>query len=198
MKKNIPGQVTGKQKDVLETRLAGNKAEAVRLFESSVRKLLDVNRWAEWAGPFSAIFQLTDNKGVPVQEMAKEGLYIRIDIPGPGTKTGKGYDWVRIEESTYEEDVNAEKAYQLIRARPSNDPAHPRGIAHFFDSTATSTFIVSREGLSVSAGIHGRNEKTSHDGPLMDKLRNKIVSQASMAGVSDKQWDSLAKGLLDL
>jgi len=198
MKKNIPRQLLGEQKDILQTRRAGDKTEVMRLFESAVERLLDVNRWAEWSGPLSAEFQLTDGRGMPVQGKAKEGLFIRIDILGPGTTTGEGYDWVRIEETRYKEDVSTDTAYQLIRARPSADPCHPDGVAHFFDSSATSTFVVSREGFLVSAEIHGRNEKASHDGTFTDKLRNEIVSLASVAGFSDMQWNSLAKGLLGL
>ncbi len=198
MEKKIPRQLEGEQKDIRQTRRAADKTEVTHLFESATERLLDVNRWAEWSGAFSAGFQLMDDKGMPVQGKAKEGLFIRIDIMGPGTQTGHGYDWVQIEKIMYGEDSHRDTAYQLIRARPSADPGKPRGVAHFFDRGATSTFIVAREGLLVHAEIHGRNERTSRHGTFTDKLRNEIVSFASVSGLSDMQWNSLAKGLLGL
>ena len=198
MKKKIPRQLQGERKDIRQTRQAANKMEAAGMFTSAVSRLMDINKWSKYAGILSAEFQLADDNGRPVQGNAKEGLFIRIDIIGPGTKAGEGYDWVRIEEIVYKEDIYMDSAYQLIRVRPSADPGNPKGVAHFFGSSATSTFIVSREKLWLSVEIHGRNEKTSRDGTLTDKLRNEIVSLASVAGLSDMQWKSLAKGILGL
>lgn len=198
MEKNIPPQLTGEQKDIRQTRRAADKAEVTALFGFAVERLLDVNRWAEWSGAFSAAFQLTDDTGTPVQGKAKGGLLIRIDIMGPGTQTGHGYDWVQIERIMYEEDVQRDTEYQLITVRPCADPGKPKGVAHFFGRSATSTFIVARERLLVHAEVHGRNERTSHEGTFTDKLRNEIVSFASLSGLSDMQWNSLAKGLLGL
>src|SRR5690606_41477456 len=46
--------------------------------------------------------------------------YIRIDIPGPGLPSAKGYDWVQVEDITQTADT--EGASILLTLRPSPDP----------------------------------------------------------------------------
>ena len=68
----------------------------------------------------------------------------------------------------------------------------------FFKEDATSTFIVERDGNNLRAAVHGRNElpNTKADKPL-DKARNAIVGLGAMLGLSNPQWKSLVKGILD-
>ncbi len=95
--------------------------------------------------------------GRAVERNADEGDFVRIDIPGPGTRIGHGYDWVIIEALVEEAGAGAEVI--SMRVRPA---AHPLGdderVAHFLKSCATSTFQVRRVGNCVSAEEHGRNE----------------------------------------
>ena len=57
-------------------------------------RLQNVNQWKEYAGNISADFRLVDKAGREVQRQAKKGDYFKIDIPGPGSQSGDGYDWV--------------------------------------------------------------------------------------------------------
>jgi hypothetical protein len=57
--------------------------------------------------------------------------------------------------------------------RPSGAP----GTAHFFTSDATSTYIIQRDGLTVRALYHGRNEVPNTAAPkVTDKVRNALVA----------------------
>ncbi len=130
---------------------------------------------------------------------AQVGDYFKIDIPGPGSKTGEGYDWVRIEKI---EDLSNESSTNegcLMSVRPCSNPTDKDNdeVAHFFHPNATSNFIIIREGCKVSSKVFGRNEKpnTKTDKPL-DNLRNVVIGATAISGLSSIQWTKLAKGLI--
>ncbi len=82
-----------------------------------------MNEWGKLCGALSSSFQLVDKLGgEEIDEAANAGLFIRIDIPGPGSNAGKGYDWVSIEQV---EEIRLGEHQQLffIRARPSGHPS---------------------------------------------------------------------------
>ena len=71
-------------------------------------------------------------------------------------------------------------------------------MAHFLSDDATSTFIISRKNNTITASVHGRNEKPNTEAAgLLDKIRNAIVGTTAVAGISKIQWKLLVKGLLD-
>ncbi|HET7897956.1 MAG TPA: hypothetical protein VFL47_09810, partial [Flavisolibacter sp.] len=116
----------------------------------------------------------------------------------PGTKTGAGHDWVRIEEIVeFAEDMDD---FTSIRVRPANNPTSRNSdIAHFYTDDATSNFIIKREGTKVTAGVYGRNEKPNISAveTLADKVRNAVVGTGGAVGFSKLQWQTLVKGLLE-
>lgn len=64
--------------------------------------------------------------------------------------------------------------------------------AHFFDRSASSTFIIRRTENLVVASYHGRNEQPNTDtGSVVDNIRNGAVAVAAMAGLSEVQWSAL-------
>ena len=85
-----------------------------------------------------------------------------------------------------------------IQLMPSVNPDHVKdGIAHFFKEGASSTFIVRRNGKTITAYYFGRNEVPNiKDLPVVDAIRNKLVATSAMAGISSLQWTALLKGLL--
>ncbi|KIA96554.1 hypothetical protein OC25_02070 [Pedobacter kyungheensis] len=190
----VPGQYQGSDMGTVEKRSGRSNEEADRIFERACRRLLDVNSWGRLAGV--SAFQLMDTSGISVDREAREGDYIRIDIPGPATMAGMGYDWVRVEEiKSFEKDGIAGLG---MRVRPSAHPVsgNPE-TAHFLQETATSTFIIRREGNAVSAEEHGRNEVANTSaGNLIDKGRNMVVGLAAKLGLSYPQWKSLVKAFL--
>ncbi len=68
------------------------------LFLLACERLKNINNWNKYCAVAMADTLLTDKNGVPARGEPQVGDYIRIDIPGPGTESGDGYDWVQIEE----------------------------------------------------------------------------------------------------
>jgi hypothetical protein len=168
---------------------------AQEVFEKVKQRMLHVNTWQEFAGEAMAHFNLTDEKGNEVDGPAREGLFFRIDIPGPGSKDGNGFDWVRVEKI---EESSEEQAPSLgMRVRPSSNPATADDdIAHFYSDESTSTFHVKREGAIVTTSVVDRNLKPNTEAHGIDEIRNRLVGFTGIIGASKIQWKSLTDGLL--
>ncbi len=193
---HIPPQVFGEHMDVVEQRSFNDPISATNFFSLVKQRLLDVNSWAEFAGTASATFQLADALGREVKRSVQKGDYFRIDIPGPGTTTGKGYDWVLVEDIIEEQTATTELL--VLRVRPADNPLTDNGdTAHFLTEQATSTFTVKRIGRDIFAEEHGRNEQANtYTDSTVDNIRNMMVGWAAMLRFSYPQWKSLMSGLL--
>ncbi|MDQ6815014.1 MAG: hypothetical protein M3040_14865 [Bacteroidota bacterium] len=197
---NYTGLVPKQDKGVTMTSASAEEfaddAEAKSFFEVVKRRLLDVNRWHQLAGMASAAFQLIDSDGREVQRSAEKGDYFKIDIPGPGSAAGDGYDWVQVEEvkEFSQHDVDSVG----LRARPSTNPlSKDESIAHFYSHESTSTFIVTRKKNKITATIYDRNTKPNTDSEtIMDKVRHAAAGIGAILGGSKLQWKGLAKGLV--
>jgi len=193
----IPAHYTGKEIVADDSTGLKNDNEARNFYDAAKEKLLNVNNWHRIAGIVSARFQVTDPGGNEVNRNVQKGDFIRIDIPGPGSKEGHGFDWVKVEEL---KEVSEDSIQSIgFRVRPSENPnADEKNIAHFYDDSATSNFIVTREGSKVSASIIDRNLKPNNDTEsLADKLRHTAVGMSAIAAFSKIQWENLAKGLIE-
>jgi hypothetical protein len=195
MDNQIPAQVEGTQIDASATTEFTTPRAAVVFYEIAKKRLLNVSAWSEICEVPLSTFKLTDATGNTVNRDATEGDYIRIDIPGPGTHSGDGFDWVRIEKIT--EEIAGDNATLSLSARPSANPANEDpAIAHFFTQHATSTFQVKRVGHRVFAEEHGRNEVPNTDTSILtDNIRNTLVGWSAKLGLSYPQWKSLVKGI---
>jgi hypothetical protein len=154
-------------------------------------------------------FQLADETGEPLQGGATEGDFIQIDLPGPGSREGKGYDWVQIEKIVFPSvaatsypatAIPETSSIFLVQARPSRDPQIKGSTrtAHFLEDSATSTFVIEKDGKKVTATVFGRNEvPNTADAEGADKLRNGLVGSVGAIGLSKAQWKDLVKGLLE-
>ena len=188
----IPENNKGIQTNTESSIELATEEEARDFYKIVKERLLHVDKWHQYAGSAAADFQLTDEKGNPVEREPKKGDHFKIKIPGPGTVTGEGNDWVQIEE--IEEDDNCIG----IRVRPASNPTNDRkDVAHFFDEESTSSFLVKREGKKVIAGVYGRNEKPNTDTEtVVDKVRNAAIATGAISGFSKLQWKSLVNGLV--
>ena len=85
-----------------------------------------------------------------------------------------------------------------VFVRPVASPVNnERDVAHFFDDAATSTFMIERKDLRVTASVHGRNEQPNKDVERpVDKMRNTVVANVATSGVAGRQWTMLTKGIL--
>lgn len=170
---------------------------ALKIYEIVKLRLLDINNWQNLTGEAMAGFQLTDSQGTDETGFARKGKFIKIDIPGPGTESGMGHDWVRVEE--IEEYVSEEVHSIAIRVRPAANPAGTDDeIAHFYAKETTSCFVVTRENLKITAGVYDRNTmiNRSSENPL-DQLRNTVAGFSAKILLSKFQWKTLCEGLLE-
>lgn len=196
MHEKIPPQKTGAKSDTLAEIELDSVQEAQNHFDVVKRRFLDVNCWELFAGTEKAQFSLRDHNGELSLDPPKVGDYFRIKIPGLHNPTGDGYDWVQVEKFEQEQSKDSECLY--IRVRPTSDPTKPDDTtAHFFDSKATSNFLIKREGKKISAEVHGRNEvPNTEDLSVLEKIRNSLVAVGGIIGGSKFQWKSLTEGLI--
>lgn len=192
----IPEQYTGKEVEAEASTVLEDVKKAIIFYDAAKNRLLNVNKWHQVAGFVSATFQVIDANGNKAERDAQKGDYIRVDIPGPGSKAGDGYDWSLIEELKEVSDDDMQSTGFRVRpaANPNGDPEH---IAHFYDDTATSNFIITREGTTVTAIIIDRNVKPNDDAQsTTDKIRDTIVGMSALNMFSKAQWQNLAEGLV--
>ena len=196
MKKNnlIPENEEGIETNTESRVDLENKEKANTFFEMVKDRLRHVDVWHELAGKATADFALTDAAGNEISRPVQKGDHFRIDIPAPGSVTGEGYDWVRVEE------IEERPDYLAIMVRPASNPNNKdQDIAHFFSDSATSSFIVKKKGLQITAGVYGRNEKPNTAvNRAVDKIRNTAIATGAVAGFSKIQWKSLVNGLVKL
>jgi hypothetical protein len=192
----VPENKTGEVINSVSSIELANTDEAKAFYAIVKQRLLDVNSWHKIAGDFTANFQLADKEGNEVNRAVKKGDYFKINIPGPGSLAGEGYDWVHVEDVNSVSDGDLESLG--IRVRPASNPkTDSEEIAHFYSEDSTSNFTVSREGKKITSGIYDRNIKPNKDANMVDKTRDLLVGLGAIAGFSKFQWDKLAKGLLE-
>lgn len=195
-KYKIPEQYTGREMDVLAEVECDSIENAKALYADVCNRLSDVNNWEAMSKTSLSSFTIIDSDGYLVKRQTKQGDFIRIDIPGPGTKIGHGFDWVCVEILSNE--IIDQGNLFSIQVRPSPRPNSESGkIAHFLNPIATSTFQIRRVNKTVSAEEHGRNETPNlKTGNFLDNLRNGLVGTAALLGLSYPQWKSLVEGLV--
>ena len=192
----VPEHHTGKPIDTESSITLNTEEEARHFFQTVKHRLQDVNCWHEIAGDLSAQFQLIDSSGHEVNRSVQKDDYFRINIPGPGSKSGEGYDWVQVEE--IEERAESTSETFGIRVRPAQNPQNSNDdVAHFYSPESTSSFTVSRTGNVITAGIYDRNTKPNKEpGSVIDKIRDAVVGFFGLMSFSKIQWKALTKGLV--
>ncbi len=182
--------------DITESRNFSTEEEVVKAFHNARNRLGSINQWQQFAGTTSASFELFDSLGHQVTRFPKVNDHVRIDIPGPGSVVGSGYDWVKI---TQFED-RPEDYYTLITLQPSVPPANlgtRDEVAHFFKPTASTNIEIKVENLALHVNYFGRNEETNNTSELfVENLRNSIIGFGAKLGLSYPQWKKLVEGLL--
>ena len=194
-----PEQNEGIKKD-LEEQVSFDKIEdAEEMFVLAKDRLLHVTNWHQVNEHINSKFQIIDEEGNEHHRRAHQGDIIAIEIPGPGSVTGEGKDWVKVEAVEYDDYPDESKECIAMRLRPVPNPtADDQSVAHFFTDAATSTFVIERDHNTVAARYFGRNEKPNVQAEnVVDKVRNTVVGIPAMLGLSDVQWDGLIKGFLN-
>ncbi len=192
----VPEQITGKQIEADASIILKDDEGARSLFSIVKHRLLHVDQWHQIAGMLSAEFRLTDGNGNTIIRTPEPGDFLKVDIPGPGSKEGDGYDWARIEDVRSVDESDRQGIG--FRVRPTNNPTGDKNeVAHFYDDTATSSFLVLREKNIVTAWIVDRNIKPNTEPvSLIDKVRDSVVGMSALIKFSEIQWQKLADGLI--
>lgn len=192
----LPGQYTGKAIEVQSSVEMTDEQNARNFYKTVKERLLGVNHWHELAGVISAKFQLIDAEGSEVERSPQIGDYFKIDIPGPGSKDGDGYDWACIE--ALNEVTDGDDQSIGLRVRPCPNPlGDSQNVAHFYSEESTCNFIIKREGKSIHARIIDRNVKPNDvASSLMDKLRDSAVGIGALIKFSELQWKNLVEGFM--
>jgi hypothetical protein len=192
----VPENTEGKKITAEAVATFHDEDEARQFYKVASERLLNVNDWGKRAGSLSAEFQLTDEHGNQVKRAAHKGDHFRIDIPGPGSKAGGGYDWVVVEDIKEVKEKNVESIAVLVRPT-SNPKTNDENVAHFYSEASTSTFEIAREDKKVTATIYDRNvQANTETEETIDKIRNTVVGVSARHGGSKIQWQALADALV--
>ncbi len=194
----IPENKEGKKITATSSVDFNTDEEARSFYQTARQRLLFVHNWGKITGALSADFQLTNDKGKEVDRPAQKGDHFRIDITGPGSKAGEGYDWAKVEAIKEVHEGNVDSIAILVRPAPDPQTNNPN-VAHFFSEKSTSTFVVTREGTRITASIYDRNiEANEETHETLDKIRNAVVGISAKHGFSKLQWKALTEALVKL
>src|SRR6187402_927064 len=111
----IPVHIEGKQNDLVHSLVVQTRDEAVDCFKRDYKRLLNPKTWHELGGIFSGEFVLVNDHGEQLNRLAQVGDLYRIDLPGPGSGTGDGYDWVRVDAIEDYSEQSADEELFAIR-----------------------------------------------------------------------------------
>lgn len=194
----IPAQVKGGSHDIVSMHCANSIDSAKDCFQKLQDRLMSVNEWHTFSAKVKTQFVLIDPlTDEPTTEL-KEGNLIQIDIPGPGSPSGSGFDWTVITDLQIG-NKNEDTPYFAFTIRPCPAPnTKDDTVAHFYDEESTNTFIVRRIGTCIYAEVHGRNQiENTSDVPVLDVVRNKAVAIGSKFGIGSLNWIGFTSALLE-
>ena len=195
---NIPIQLKGGSHDIVSMQCADTIDSAINDFEKLLLRLKAVNEWDSLSPKIKAEFFLIDSETAQTTTELKVGHLIKIDIPGPGSPSGSGYDWTEITDIQNGME-HQETPFFAFTIRPCPAPDSDKDtVAHFYNKESTNTFIVRRIGTCIYVEIHGRNQiENTSDAPLLDIVRNKAVAIGSKFGIGSLNWIGFASALLE-
>lgn len=190
----IPSQKKGIQKTFSSSRRFVSVEDAQLCYDNAISRLLNINHWNALSATEKGTFQLMNQHAKMVRRKGKLGDYVRIGIPAPGNDDGSGYDWVEIK--TLKFSIGKRKEQCLLTLMPCPMPGKDT-VAHFFSGESSSSFLLTRDNRTVSAGYFGRNELPNTDTEgLKETMRNVAVAAGAMLGLSDTLWRPLTEALI--
>src|SRR4051812_26710384 len=93
----VPAQHSGQSSFTHSHINCRNSSHAIECFRIASERLVNVNRWNEYAGKATASFQLFDETGNAINRPVQKNDYLRINIPGPNNPD-EGGDWVQVHQ----------------------------------------------------------------------------------------------------
>lgn len=196
LKDIVPEQTTGQSSFTHSQLECRNNNHAKECYTIASTRLRSVNKWNEFAGKPTATFQLFDEVGNAVNRAVQKADYLRINIPGPGNPDGDGADWVQVQQVG--EKLTEDRQLTFITVRAASNPlVKETAPSHFFDRSATSTFLIYRKQLTIMAAVFGRNEHSNQQSSnFITRIRNWFVYIGAQLGLANLQWKALTLGLL--
>lgn len=176
----VPQNTEGVATDITHSMPAETTEDAEDLFVDAKDRLLDVNNWAKYGNLSRVHFRLADHNGHPVSRHMRRTDHIVIHIDG--SDNAADVDWFTIDALEYDDypDQNAETfAIRLSPTQQTGTGASTAGNA----GTDTSTIVVERQGVSLIATYHGRNNITDESDVWH--------------GLEVNEWQQLMNGLLE-
>ena len=194
----IPSQIQGEHQDIVSMLCADTIELAIQNFKKVLLRFRAINDWNTYSDQVKTKFTLIDSETkLPTIEL-KQNNFIKIDIPGPGNPSGKGYDWTKIINIQNEIETR-ENPFAAITIRPCANPeSEDDNVAHFYTEDSTNTFIVRRVGTCIYAEVHGRNQQENTDDlPVLDTIRNKAITVGANLGLGGLNWITFTNALLN-
>ncbi len=193
----VPENKIGTPVDIEYSITESSIAEADTTYNRACARLLNPPVWKQLSGAIGASFAIETPQNEDARRLVQVNDYLKIAIPGPGTVAGEGFDWVRVEAIEENTLPDAEGSFGIKVRACANPEQKEKGTAHFFTNEATSSFIIKKNGATVSMAYHGRNEMANTtDVPVLDTIRNAVVATGAVAGLSEMHWTALLKGML--
>lgn len=187
-------QLKGGYHDSLEMKYFQSREESNLFFNNLQHLFFNINSW-ENLFKKATTFQVTDSYGNNKFSRIAVGDLVKIKIPGPKSRIGDGFDWVKICEVAYH--ICADYEYFSMVVSPCNKPGSEI-TAHFFQSIAKNYFTIKNYGYMVTAEVHGRNEVPNCSNlPIWDQFRNFLTANGGIFGFSKIHWKQWCKSILD-
>ena len=195
----IPKHKKGESSDIVNMICKEDGSLASTYFNEIKERLISVNQWHTYSDDIKANFYLVDSNDSLVSKGFEIGNYIKIDIPGPGNPSGKGFDWTEIINIQDGCDDNFIPFFAFTIKPCTNPNETNNAVAHFYTDDTTNTFIVRRVANCVYLEVHSRNEiENINDIPILDKVRNKAIAVGGKVGLGNLNWNTFTKGLLEI
>ena len=194
IERSIPQHTTGLKKEFTSSRKFITMADAQLCYATAVSRLININHWDELSPAKKGGFQVMSKSAKPQRRRAKLGDYVRIGPPAPANPDGAGFDWVQVVTLKFLTGKRKEQCLMTLRPCPMPGAEHT---AHFFSSASTSSFLLTREGKTVTSAYYGHNEVPNTDANgIVEKARNVAVAAGAMLGFSNVLWVPLTENFI--
>lgn len=165
--------------------------ESVSFFQDTRSRLFKIEEWKKNSSPTA--YDLFDESGQQINSQDIDvGSFIRISLYGSGK-----YDWVRVSQ------IHDDQDELVIKVKPSHDPtqqpADPESISHFFHPEAENNFCLQRHEKIVAFYVIGLNERqnTAFTDGLIETARNAAVANIGYySGLQKAVWKEFCVNFL--
>src|SRR5580658_9510050 len=117
----VPDNYIGEPVNLSSSVILPSREEALVCFNRATKRLLNPAIWHKLSGWASAHFQLVGPEAEEKDQLAEEGDYLRLDVPGPGPSAGNGFDWVIIEKISSHPNPAGTSEWTFMKVHPCSN-----------------------------------------------------------------------------